>query len=455
MAWLSRTRCTLSEASCAVLLKAHVSGLDDGAFLPDDPEQLLVRYAGFLAAAAGQTVRLNSSVVEKAAVTVFGVSGATAHRFGQSMTQAMAYAYGKGCKATSGRKLSDAVKTVCLGFRCEAMEPLQRALASPSRLGAVKQEASGSQQPEPELSLVASPSASSGMTNRDIAALYGVSPVQEPPTAGPVEIVSSPEAPSQDLHPAAEGQDADPVPNQPKRRKMRGKGEDSAFSLPAFVNQEGGAAFPLDHAELRMTGSIWAQWSDLAAGLHFVMAPNGTIHETTLQDGPNGFCVAAHEFWSITTDIPNLHLPFWGPEGPGGVKRDPPKKGRASASAGAAVGDDTPEGAAAPASLPAAPAASPVAPAPGAAAPPGTAAGKETDDAAQDYQVLYYKKTNIIGIREKHGLKRQVFGFGGKRCQKTREEFVALGLEVVSLLVGGEMTVDEAKAWARGRAGQE
>ena len=243
MAWLARTRCTLSEASCAVLLKAHVSGLDDGAFVADDPEQLLVRYAGFLAAAAGQTVRLKSSVVEKAAVTVFCVSAPTARKFGQSMAQAMAYAYGKGCKATSGRKLSDAVKTVCLGFRCEAMGPLQRALASPSRLGAVKQEASESQDPEPGLPLVASPSAGSGMSKSEIAALYGVSPAQEAPTAGPVEIVSSQDVPSQDLHSAPKAQVVDPVPKEPKRRRMREKGKGMALSLPAFVKPEGGDAF--------------------------------------------------------------------------------------------------------------------------------------------------------------------------------------------------------------------
>ena len=68
--------------------------------------------------------------------------------------------------------------------------------------------------------------------------------------------------------------------------------------------------------------------------------------------------------------------------------------------------------------------------------------------------MLYYKNTNMIGIREKRGLTRQVFGFGGKRCEKTREELMALGNEVVSRLAGGE-TVDDAKAWARGRAGQE
>ena len=79
-----------------LLLKTHVSGLDDGAYMTDDAEALLVRYAGFLAAAAGQTTRLNASIVEKSAVIVFGVSGGTAHRFGQSMAHAMAHAYGKG-----------------------------------------------------------------------------------------------------------------------------------------------------------------------------------------------------------------------------------------------------------------------------------------------------------------------------------------------------------------------
>lgn len=48
-----------------------------------------------------------------------------------------------------------------------------------------------------------------------------------------------------------------------------------------------------------------------------------------------------------------------------------------------------------------------------------------------------------------------MFSFGGKRCGKSREDLMALGLEVVSRLVGGELTVEEAKAWARRRVVDE
>ena len=380
-----------------LLLKTHVSGLDDGAYMTDDAEALLVRYAGFLAAAAGQTTRLNASIVEKSAVTVFGVSGGTAHRFGQSMAHAMAHAYGKGCKATSGRKLSDAVKTVCLGFRCEAMQPLQSSLASPSRLGVPNSGASGSQDPEPEavvvLPSVVLPSAGSSMTLSEIAALYGVSPAEEKRSAA-VEIVSSQEVLSQDT--PQEGQ------AKPKRRRMREKGAALSVFPPAPANQDGGAPLVQDASEFRSR----AEWSDLHERKHHVMKPDGTVSVATLEEGPTGFCQAMHAGRSVTTEIPNLALALavGGGEAAGGAGSARQKR-RTFATVCAADGARTAPKDRRPVAAPDGAAEGSVAG--GAAAcevkPPHAPAAMAAPAEEQGYQILYYKLTNMVGIREKRG----------------------------------------------------
>ena len=48
------------------------------------------------------------------------------------------------------------------------------------------------------------------------------------------------------------------------------------------------------------------------------------------------------------------------------------------------------------------------------------------------YSILYYKKTNIAAVRQKFGEKRQIFGWGGKKCtldEASLRQFGDLALE--------------------------
>ena len=53
------------------------------------------------------------------------------------------------------------------------------------------------------------------------------------------------------------------------------------------------------------------------------------------------------------------------------------------------------------------------------------------------YSVLYYKKSNYIGIRYKGPPKPQVFSFGGKRCGMCEAELRALADECLEKLDDG------------------
>ena len=70
------------------------------------------------------------------------------------------------------------------------------------------------------------------------------------------------------------------------------------------------------------------------------------------------------------------------------------------------------------------------------------------------YQVLWYKNGHNVGIRQTFGAKTQIFGFGGKLCQKTEEELVAIGNIIQDDLQGG-MSPEAAKRKAKDLAKAE
>ena len=112
-----RCKCTLSLEQCELLVKGHVVDLADQVYNNEDQEVVVKHYLGFLCGCAQYTNRLNASTVEKAALHIFGVSTVSARRFSESLSHALAYCYAKGNQATSGKKLSAAVKSVVLSFR--------------------------------------------------------------------------------------------------------------------------------------------------------------------------------------------------------------------------------------------------------------------------------------------------------------------------------------------------
>ena len=48
-------------------------------------------------------------------------------------------------------------------------------------------------------------------------------------------------------------------------------------------------------------------------------------------------------------------------------------------------------------------------------------------DPDQQYNLMYYKRCHVIGVREKFGKKRQVMSFGGSKSSLTRDELWSIG----------------------------
>ena len=63
------------------------------------------------------------------------------------------------------------------------------------------------------------------------------------------------------------------------------------------------------------------------------------------------------------------------------------------------------------------------------------------------YGVLWYKNTDMVGIRRKFGKKEQCFSFGGKKAGLTEEKGRAFGDDALRKLDGG-MTEAQVKEWA-------
>ncbi len=104
LAMSGRAKCTLTPAVCELLLKSHVSSLDNQTYNHEDQEVVVKEYLGLLSACAQHTTRLNSTLVASSAQRVFGVHAVVAKKFGDAMSQALSMCYSKGHKATSGKK---------------------------------------------------------------------------------------------------------------------------------------------------------------------------------------------------------------------------------------------------------------------------------------------------------------------------------------------------------------
>ena len=67
------------------------------------------------------------------------------------------------------------------------------------------------------------------------------------------------------------------------------------------------------------------------------------------------------------------------------------------------------------------------------------------------YQLLWYKNGLNVGVRQTFGPKRQIFSFGGRRCNKSKERLLEIGRKVVKDLEE-DMAPDAAKTNARNLA---
>jgi hypothetical protein len=134
LAAMERAKCLITIPILVLLLKSNISSLDDQVYNNDDMEVIVKHYLGFLVACAHQTNRLTSKLVASAAKEVFGCSDFVGKKFGEVMASALSFCYSKAGKASSGKKLSQSVKSVILSFNssaCAAINKIQDSLKLP------------------------------------------------------------------------------------------------------------------------------------------------------------------------------------------------------------------------------------------------------------------------------------------------------------------------------------
>ena len=68
------------------------------------------------------------------------------------------------------------------------------------------------------------------------------------------------------------------------------------------------------------------------------------------------------------------------------------------------------------------------------------------------YLVMFYIRTNTIGIRQKFGKEKQIFGFGGKKCSLKESQLRAWADDVLKRLDDGEKPM-KVKKWIKGIVG--
>jgi hypothetical protein len=132
---MERAKCLITVPILVLLLKSNISSLDDQVYNNDDMEVIVKHYLGFLVACAHQTNRLNPKLVTSAAKEIFGCSDFIGKKFGEVMASALGFCYGKAAKASTGKKLSENVKTVILSFNsgaCAAINKIQESLKLPT-----------------------------------------------------------------------------------------------------------------------------------------------------------------------------------------------------------------------------------------------------------------------------------------------------------------------------------
>jgi hypothetical protein len=196
---MERSRCLITETILVLLLKSNISSLEDQVYNNDDMELIVKHYLGFLVACANQTNRLNPKLVASSAKEVFGCSDFIGKKFGEAMASALSYCQNKAGKATSGKKLSENVKTVILSFShntSASMNKVQESLKLPVSPPAKPSNSMSARSPQMLEPAAACSSAS------EIYKLYGISdlPKNKKPRVAEETVLSSQEIFSSQEH---------------------------------------------------------------------------------------------------------------------------------------------------------------------------------------------------------------------------------------------------------------
>jgi hypothetical protein len=196
---MDRAKCTVSLDTLKLLLKGSIESFDNGAYNSDDQEVVVKEYCSFLQSVAAHTSRLNQKTLQVAVKDVFGLSDFVSKKIAEALAAALSYAYHKGAKATSGKKLSDSVKTILANFRTasSSVSRFQESIGARVSTGSSSSMlAIDDEQPS---------STGTKRTAEDIYNMYNVAPPKAKAckVSGPVMLVSSQEVLSSQEAPAA------------------------------------------------------------------------------------------------------------------------------------------------------------------------------------------------------------------------------------------------------------
>ena len=114
---VTRIKCELSDGDCDNLVKVHIQIPLKEDYKEDDYEDVVTGFTTFLCAAATLTSRLSQPQLAASVKKQFELPDKVSSDFAKAMTEALSYCYSKSRKATTGKKLSDPVKAVCMSFK--------------------------------------------------------------------------------------------------------------------------------------------------------------------------------------------------------------------------------------------------------------------------------------------------------------------------------------------------
>ena len=311
---MARARCAVSDKLCEVLVNQHVAAEKIGpqsAVLDDD--EFVEEFSSFLASLATHTQRVigsrsivppiiavspvfwtrascyffapqvNAGVVTKAVAKELKIGQSDAQKFGHQAAKALAWAHAKGLSATSGKKLTHAVRAVLLSFKDSRLEKIQGLIKGS---GALKRGSSAS-------------SSSHKTPRSDSAQDHAAEPPGTPPETGSAS--------------ASAVVDLDPH----KIRAMYGMTPPRKGAKP-FIKDSPEAVLSVASSPPEVVsspekeGSKAPMWYDFNAGTAHRFSKDGKQIDGILEAGTHGFCRAVFNAvvprLVLETEVPNLVL---------------------------------------------------------------------------------------------------------------------------------------------------
>ena len=393
----ARASCDLPVETCVILLRGHVSTLENEHYKAANLEDVCKNYETFLVSCAAITNRLTVAVIEKATCQLFGKNHERNRLFAQRLSAAFSHCVKKSSQCTSGSKLSPAVKHVVDVLNKKSQK-------SPTK------DISSQKTQEPLLKrqlLVSTPPAASTSSSSSAATIYALyaSPTAKPtpalptPLAEPLQVLSS-----QEISDSSQ------------------KGE---VVVPACGRGQ----------------KRFVDWVDFAAPvprMRRLDTSDGTQQDVELTAGPAGFAIARFSDGEVATEVPNLLL----------VEPPVPRKKPAAAQKKPAAHEDDEVEEEEEQEPPVGPEEEQE------QEPPVVPEVEPAEEVAgippsMTYSKLWYKNNNAFGIRQKIMGKTQIFTVGGKGVKQSKTELAAIADRVIKMMEEESVPEDAGKEWAK------